>query len=71
VIFDTPQTDGYWGLDLIGYNFRHELTQTALATQSATLEGGKKYLCHYSFVTTNDGTLHARFVWNVFAGPAF
>jgi hypothetical protein len=71
VIFDTPQTDGYWGLDLVGYNFRHEVTQAALAAQSADLEGGKRYLFHYSFVTVVDGTIHARFIWQIQGGPAF
>lgn len=71
VIYDTPQTDGYWGVDDIGYNFRHPVTQVALATQSAVLEGGKRYLFAYSFVTASDGTLIARFIWRIQGGPAF
>jgi hypothetical protein len=71
VIFDTPQTDGYWGLDLVGYNFRHYVTQVALAGQSAVLEGGRRYLFHYNFITASDGTLHARFIWRMQGGPAF
>ena len=55
--FDTLQTDDYWDVDDIGYNFRHTLTQTDLAASSVTLEGGKKYRLEYRIVTSSFGVV--------------
>ena len=71
VIFDTPQLDGFWGIDDIGYNFRHPVTQVALATQSASLEGGRRYLFLYQFPTMTEGILVSRFIWRIRGGPRF
>ena len=71
VLTNVPVLDGFWGLDNIGYNFRDEVEQTELATQTAVLEGGKKYLFLYTFPTLTDGTIISRFIWHMEAGPRF
>lgn len=47
VIFDTMQTDGYWGLDDVGYNFR-----SAFAAASFP-DGGGSYRIEIHGVTTS------------------
>lgn len=47
VIFDTLQTDGYWGLDGVGYNFR-----SSFATASFP-DGGGSYRIEIHGVTTS------------------
>lgn len=49
VVFDTLQTDGRWGVDPAGYNFRDLVAHTVLPTAE------HHYRCVYEFTAT-DGT---------------
>lgn len=55
VFFNTAQTDGYWGLDNTGYNFRHTVTGSAFP------KGGRRYRVEYEVVTGSHGSVFAVF----------
>jgi hypothetical protein len=65
-VYNTPQVDNYWGLDLIGYNFRFLPTVAALG--AAAWKGGRTYDHVYRFTTTSDGVIRAIFRRHVVAG---
>jgi len=66
-LYDTPQVDKYWGLDLIGYNWRYLPTVAALALQSATWKGGRTYDHVYRFPVAG-GIIRAVFRRTIIAG---
>lgn len=70
VFSDALRVDGHWGLDVIGYNFRHSLLQSDLVAASVALEGGKNYLLEYLFNSATFGTIKARFIHRVKASGA-
>jgi hypothetical protein len=67
-LYDTPQVDAYWGLDLIGYNFRYLPTVAQLLAQGAAWKGGRTYDHVYRFPTTLYGTVRAIFRRTIIAG---
>jgi len=68
-LYDVPQDDDYWGLDDIGYNWRHKVTVAALALQGAAQLGGRRYLHVYRIPTVSYGTVRAVFEWKIGALP--
>lgn len=64
----TPSVSGE-AFDAIGFNFRHVLTQAALAAQSAVLRGGNSYGFRYQFNTTAQGILRAHLLLLVRSSP--
>lgn len=67
-LYDVPQLDNYWGLDLVGYNFRYTPTVVQLALQSAAWKGGRTYDHCYRFPRTGGGTTRAIFRRTIIAG---
>jgi hypothetical protein len=57
VVFDTLQTDGRWGEDTTGYNFRYDVADTICVTP------GSRYLFEV-VITTSGGKLRA-IIWDV------
>ena len=59
-VLDTPVTTTVlWKLDPYGYNFIHDLPNTAFPT------GGHRYRAEYKFTTTG-----SKVGWGIFEGPA-
>jgi len=58
VIFDTLQTDARWDEDATGYNFKHDVANTAMAS------GGKTYRFEYKLTATSGAVGHALFEIN-------
>lgn len=68
-LYDVPQVDDYWGLDLIGYNWRYLPTVAALALQGAAWLGGRTYDHIYRIPTSTDGIIRAVFRRTIDALP--
>lgn len=56
VLFNSLQLDGYWSVDRIGYNFRHQLAQSTF-----TQAGGSKYRLEYVLNTSLWGPIRLFF----------
>jgi hypothetical protein len=70
-LYDVPQVDEFWGLDLIGYNWRYlpTVAQLAAAPGAPAWLGGRSYMHVYRFPTASDGTVRAVFIRNIVALP--
>lgn len=67
LFFDTLQTDGYWGKNALGYNYRHNVRAADL-TGAAELKAGRDYLFTYSFTTASFGVLKQQYLWEIKPG---
>lgn len=58
VLFDTPQLDGLWTVDAIGYNFRHALD---VSTSPTFPLAGRTYLVVFKLTPTVGPVILVRF----------